>query len=348
MPFNIIRYTFLIFLFVSTASAQSNIDSPLKTADFTPPLPTLVMFANNHGIALHHIEIGNSNSQSGNGISVTFLLTSYRGPSMEQWLLMITPDSLTPDETRLEPLPDETWYTSTGRVFNIKNTRTAMNVNFIGPFTAAGSNTEKRFIRQLNNPNRVLISKEKLNCRLDRYAETGMEINRRLKSAGVNPSGLYSASLKPKSENQLEKGKTYTRIVHPTDEEERIGLDFYFALRSFYDAAMTINDFKKTANKVMDMPLLSIIFGNNFRLMIDTNSEVHSFDAEGLGIKTPAYEQSLKLVINGNVSSRASIIMTEPRPPLNLCAGIVSLYAEHPEKKENRLSIQLINTQIKP
>ncbi len=345
MVIKIIQYTVVFFLCINTATAQNNIDLPLKTpASLNTPFPSLVKFAFKHEIILNSIEIGENESQPEKGNSVSFLITLKNNSSVQQWLAIITQDDLSPDETQMEPMPGETIYTSTGRVFKFTNTRAALNFNLIGPFTATESKSDERFIKQLSNPYRVLISHEKLNCDLSMYAETSLAFRKRCEAVGVKSKDLfYIGSSNPVSESNLEKGKPYTRIVHPTDGEERMIFSVYFALNSFYSAAMAIDEFKDIVYQVIDLPIWSII--TRFRLSSNINYsyDVHTFNASSLGIVNNAYEQPLKLSFNGKMALKASIVMTKPRPPLKACAGIVVLYAEHPVDKDKNLLIQLIS-----
>lgn len=41
--------------------------------------------------------------------------------------------------------------------------------------------------------------------------------------------------------------------------------------------------------------------------LVDSNSDVLSFDAKGLGIGLPAYEQPLRLFLNGKIALKAAI-----------------------------------------
>ena len=55
-----------------------------------------------------------------------------------------------------------------------------------------------------------------------------------------------------------------------------------------------------------------------------------------------AYEQPLQLDLNGKAALLAKIIMTAAQPPLQNCAGIVEIYAEHPVEHENKFINRLI------
>lgn len=351
MLFKFIRCTILFIFFIIPAEAQDSIDLPLKTPDsLIKPLPSLLEFSNKHDIALNYIKMGGTDSQPGKGDSITYLLTLYQGSSIQQWLAIFTQDLLTPDEARLEPLPEETIYASTGRVFKFKNTRTALIFILIGPFTGKKSESEKKYINQLRNPFRIFVSREKLNCGLDKYVKTAMALTKRCDAAGVRLSNLFHiGSSSPISESDLEKGQPYSEYA--TDEEERLIFNVGFAFDTFYSAAMAVDELKQIVDKVIEKPSISSIISNGVRIrrFISFNpEEVHFFNANSLGIENQAYEQPLKLFLNHKIALKASIIMVGPRPPLQVCAGIVALYAEHPVEKGNRLLIQLFSAYRKP
>ena len=189
-------------------------------------------------------------------------------------------------------------------VFTFKNTRTALYFTLLGPFTATKSKSEKRYIKQLSNPHRVLISQEKLNCDLAIYAERSLVLAKRCEAAGVKMRDLfYKASSKPISESELEKGTPFVKIIHPTDSRRNgLGFNIYFSLRSFYDAAMAIDEFKKILNNVLDKPLSKMInFILNPGLRANINyyfTDVHLFNADGFGVEFPAYEQPLQCIVH--------------------------------------------------
>ena len=70
--------------------------------------------------------------------------------------------------------------------------------------------------------------------------------------------------------------------------------------------------------------------------------DVHPINTNYLGINLPTYEMPIQLNLNDKVSLKAKIIMVAPHPPLQVCAGIVEIDAEHPVNHENKLLIQLI------
>jgi hypothetical protein len=102
------------------------------------PFASLVAFAKKRNIPISGIELADENSQAQKGDCITLLVTLYQGHISQQWIAIIKQDNLNEAELRLPSLAEEVIYTSSGRKLNFKNTRTALDVHFIGPFKKTG------------------------------------------------------------------------------------------------------------------------------------------------------------------------------------------------------------------
>jgi hypothetical protein len=225
-----------------------------------------------------------------------------------------------------------------------KNSRTALDVHFIGPFRETGNTSPEKLVSQLMEPHRTLVSREQLNFGLDRYAQTAINFTKRSLAAGYRINDLsYIGAPGPLTNEQLKKGEQFVKAVHPAEDEERIVFSVTFALNAFLSSALEIDDFSSLVDPVINRPSIwSVIskFGVN-RFLKYSPGDVKLYDAGYLGINLPAYELPLKMFLNNTLALQAAIIMTSSRVPLQTCGGIVSVYAEHPLNHENKLVIQL-------
>ena len=172
-----------------------------------------------------------------------------------------------------------------------------------------------------------------------------MDLSQRGAMAGVNMSSLYHlASPYRLSKDQLEKGKRFVKTVRPTEDEERTVFSVSAALNAFLSAALDLDRFSDVLDCVLDKPSFwEILSGFGVHRFVNYDvSTVRSMDASYLSITMPAYRMPIRLVLNGNTALQAVITMTEARPPLQACAGIIEVYAEHPTSPGKRLLIQLI------
>jgi hypothetical protein len=336
----------ITFVFASNAAGQEKSASLLyPSASLAAPFPSLTAFAKNEDVPLSGILPGEERDHPRAGDRITMLVTLSQESSTQQWIAIVNQDSLTNDEKALAPLPELVLYSSTGREMHFKNTRTALNVYFVGPFSVEGSVSAEKLRSQLHTPHRTLVSREQLNVGLDRYGRTALGMAERARNAGVNISDLYHiGTTSPLTEDQLNQGKKFIDLIHPTEEEERTVFSVSFALYAFLSSALKIPDFKEVVECVLEKPSLwSIVtkLGLHAFLKYDV-STVRTFDAGFLGVPKPAYAMPVQLFFNDELAVHATMVMTAARPPLQTCAGIVEVYAEHPTDPSKRLLIQLV------
>ncbi len=184
-----------------------------------------------------------------------------------------------------------------------------------------------------------------MNVGMDRRARTAFAFQERCSLAGANPNSLYHiGSQSPTCTDQLEKGKKFASIVHSTDEEERVVFSVAFALNVLMRVALDIDDFSNVVDQIAERPSVwSVISRMGVHQSLRYSAgDVRARDPSRMGLTLPAYEQPVRLELNGRPALRATILLKEPVPPLQLCAGIVEVYAEHPADPGKRLLIQLV------
>ncbi len=324
-----------------TDKDSANSNSELENTFFA----SLIKFAQKDNISISGIHLAPQNSKPCFGDNVTLLVTLINGDEPQQWLSIIRQDSLTKEEKELSPLPENVIYTSTGRVLKFRNTRTALNVFFIGPFTRNGRENYDQLNYLLSKPNRILLSEEQLNLGLDNYGRTAIALTKRANQAKAKEDDLfYIGAPVPLTKDQLEKGQKYFDLIHPTEYEERVRFSVTLALDDFLSATLKINDFSNLLNEVLNRPSIWSVISNLgvSRGLLYNPAEVKLIDAKDIGINLITYEQPIRLTLNGQAALNAFIIMTEARPPLQTCAGIVKIYAEDPLDNIKKLIIQLI------
>ena len=103
--------------------------------------------------------------------------------------------------------------------------------------------------------------------------------------------------------------------------------------------------------EVIDKPsVLSVIV--NFGVRVSVR---HRFDkAQALapvavgGREFPVYELPVELQLNGVPALRSKLLVTEPRSPLNLSAGILGMDAFQPSDPSARVSIRVVAARRRP
>ncbi len=331
-----------IWLVVAVATRVAEVPRPLE-------VPVLygatAEFAGREKIATSGIEFAPAGAQPRQGDTVTLLVTLAEGGTQRQWLATIAAAGLTEKERALPAPKEDVLYTSTGLTLRYPKTRTALRVTFAGPFFEDPAKQGEPDIAR----ERVVVAPEYLSLGLDRYAEAAQRWSEQAHTAGVKLADLfYIGSGGKLSAEQLEKGKRFTTLIHPPPEEERLVVGVSFALREFLRSALEVDAFKDVLFQVMVKPSLwSLVtgFGANAFLQYD-QEDVRPVDGRALGLASPAYALPLKLHFNGKLALRATLVMTEARPPLQASAGIVAIASEHPTEAGKKLLIQMIAARV--
>jgi hypothetical protein len=306
------------------------------------PAPALVAFAQTHNIPLDQIDVTGAPPPPTKGDQVTLLLTSVRGDAREQWVATLTADELTPAETALKPQGKATIYTFTGQKLQYDRTRTALNVYLAGPFSVSETNRPSR--EPLETHHRTLVTAEYLVHGIEPFCRSAIDVGQRMRARGWTDSNGYAAGFGPPSEAALKVGRAFAEKFQLTAEEERLENEAYLAMVSFFDTARGIPEFNHLAKTALDFPSLWSLT-KNFGLstaMLFRWVDVSPTEPGMISIHQPAYQFPLFVVFNQTIATRASFVVTAPRPPLHLSAGILAITADHPTDRTRHLFIQVI------
>jgi hypothetical protein len=342
------RFWSLVGLAVLLASSiRAGEKAPLTADPLTSIalLPAAEKFAETHRIPISGIDWGNSTAAPRKGDSVTLLVTLYRGDAIKQWLATIEADELDAKEQKLTPTTKVHWFTSNGREFDFTFSRTALRVYFAGPFAPVNARqptpTESR--------DRAVISPEALQFGLDRYCRLAMSINERALKAGVTDQ-FYIAGGYHMSEADLKRGKAVGARLQFTEAEERLVMEPYHNLWDFFQAATQNAAFRGVLEEVLRTPSLwSIAKNRGVRTSLDYHwSHFPAINPVPAAAPLPVYHLPVQVWMNGELGLRATLAVTTPNPPLQACAGIVALCAEHPDHADRRLFIHLLSANRAP
>ncbi|MBI2518423.1 MAG: hypothetical protein HYV95_16205 [Opitutae bacterium] len=293
----------------------------------TQPLPALATYATAHNIPLEGVTLA-ARSEPHPGDEVRYLLELTQPAGRQQWLVRFIADK--PDKARGEPkpLPDDIFRSNSGHARRIHHTPTMLALEFIGPFTAGEESTTGVTTRY----GRATVSAESLEAGLMRYSEWARAIAARLKAAAA--SGARPA------ETPLQL----------SPEEEHLLLSVIFSLRAFYEAASGIPACRDVLDQVLQKPSLWSVASNrgvNVGFNYDWNA-VGMLPDGTLGLATRVHEFPMKMSLNGRPALDMTLTVTETRPPLRSCAGLVSLTAQHPTDKAKFLYLRLLSARPAP
>jgi hypothetical protein len=316
-------------------------DKPLVTTDplaDVTPLPALVEFAAAHHIPLVGVALAEEGAKPQKGDGVTLLITLFDGSAERQWLACLEADDLTTDERQMKPLPEGVMYSGTGKTWRYPISRTALNVAFIGPFWPAATGHPD----PVEKHQRVLTSPEYLNYGLDQYCRTEMRYRQGVKDAGIKNAWIVYQT-NPLSAETVKMGQRVAAQIIFTPEEDRIRTGGCFPLVSFIEVATKVPAFEDVLTHILDMPSIWSIVRH---LGISNNWDYRDFvrvSDTGMGSGSPIYRFGLRVNMNERFSIKSALAVTAPQPPLQVCAGILGVYAERPSDANQRLFIRLVS-----
>jgi len=314
-----------------TALTQSPFASPA-------PLPSLVAFAASHHIPLEGIAVAADSAVAHQGDQVVLLLTLEKAGAAPQWLVRVSHDDLTDQERKMKPWPEELMHTATGLDLRFANSPTALRVEFIGPFSAGLK--EPPASRQA----RTLVSREYLELGIAHYCQSALQIMPRLQAAGLAEPAYYGGPSVLSAE-AVAQGKKVAAAFGLTPAEERLAFSVFFALRTFFSAAMEIPACQDVLEQVIQKPSAWSVLSS---LGVSTNfkygwQEVRSAPDGPVALAQPVYLLPLRVSLNNTLAVKATLAVTVPHPPLQACAGIVALCAEHPTVPDRRLFLRVLS-----
>jgi len=267
------------------------------------------------------------------------LLALEAGGTTQQWLVRVETDALTKKEQTLKPLRDDVIHTSTGLHLHYPNTRTALRVELSGPF-GGGSAPQPGAPEQA----RSLVSREYLDLGIAQFCRSALQIAPRVQAAGITEY-FYSGSTSIPSAETVARGKKAAAAFGLTPEEERLNFSVYFALRTFFEAAMEIPGDRHVLEQVVQKPSVwSVVSHFGVKINFTYGWQDVQVAPEGkAAVKQPVYLLPVRLSMNDVPAVKANLAVTEPHPPLQAGAGILAICAEHPTASDRRLFIRVLS-----
>jgi hypothetical protein len=341
---------FLAWALLSAPAAEPAAPAPDL---ITPPdpFPSVVAFAATHqlpltGLALAPATIPTPTPTPPPGDTVTFLLALHKKATVQQWLIRIETAALTASEAARPKRADNIIHTSTGQKLVYTSSPAALRVQLFGPFTDSPTATPSPQTKEA----RTVVNGEDLLRGIAEYGRSGLEIVRRMQSPGIPTGFAYYGGGNPVSAEAAAKGRAEAAKIGLTPAEEYIAFNVYFSLTTFFGAAMEIPACRDILSEVVAKPSVWSV-ARHLGVSTDFNykwSDVRAADATPLGLSQPAYQLPVRLSLNDKPAVRVQLVVTSPRPPLEACAGILAVYAEHPTEPDRHFFLRLLSAQRGP
>lgn len=307
------------------------------------PCAALVIAARANHIPLEQIDPPGETNALRPGDSVTALVTLCgKGGTRTQWVVCIEAAVPEPKESS-NVLPEPAvLYSSFGGTFKFVSAPAPVKLRTLGPFAETAGK------KKLSKPEEV-----KARFALDRgFLGLGLEqaasVLYRLKQT-TREEGYLSISATPFRESALTRGRKMASELKVTPLEERALVACVPALLSYENIIQQTEGLKDILSELVELPSVwsmvrhggvdpTISFeGKNLApaLASDLNWTLQS--------SAPLFYIPVRLGLNGVPALNITLVVTNPRPPLLACGGVIGFLAEKVDDKETYMTLRIIS-----
>jgi hypothetical protein len=321
------------------AAQDTNLLSRLEPV---PPLPEVGAIAKTDNIPLEGMLCPPNTDTLAPGDSVTALITLHQRKNRRtQWLVYFQVVS----NAVAKPEKPATLYTSTGNKFVFTGSPVTFRIRTVGPYVNAASIWGEPVPKDNSVPT-VTVNKGYLSLGL----EKGTAIFYRWKQAEKAKRKIFHFSFgnRPYPESEIAKAKKAVAEFDVTTNEERDVAGGYLALMSYFSAVSETPNLESIMMKVTSFPSVwSIVKHGGIHPWMgfdyDSIAPIDLPDSWRLPTRAPVYTLPLAITLNGQPALTATFLVTDSRPPLMACSGIVGFLAQDPDDDESYMTLRIIS-----
>jgi hypothetical protein len=335
----------LIFLLAAPFCNAEEATNLLSKLEPVPPFPEVQQEAKKDGIPLDGINPSASTNALAPGDSITALITLHqKGNRRTQWLVyfQIIPPTNQPDA---KPDKPTVLYNSLGHKFEFASAPAIFSIRALGPYVDTvsiwGQPVSKDKYAQAS------VDGNFLGLGMDKAAAAVHRINLAEKETHATNFEFWVEDAPPKPP-RAQRNQKLAAALHITPQEERALAGWYPALESYFDAVGETPNLETIMWKVVSLPSMwSIVRHAGVTAWIGVNP-----DAIGpislprhwdLPTPAPVYTLPIAVTLNQHDALNATLLITDPHPPLLACGGIIGFLAENPDDKEDYMTLRVIS-----
>jgi hypothetical protein len=339
MPFRL----FLIWIFLAAAclgdaEPATNLLSRLEPI---PPFPDLQKAAKTMHIPLTGMKPLHDTGTLGPGNSITALITLHqKGNRLTQWLIYF---EVVAGTNGTKPEKPMVLYNSMGDKFEFAHSPAAFNIRSIGPYVDSDSFWGNPVPKDKGA--RTTIDGAFLGLGLDKGAAAIYRLNQgKTKSTNFN----FWVDSKPPKATEITRSRKVATELQITPTEERALAAWFPAITSYFSSVGETPNLETILLKVMDFPSLWSIVKHGG---VNANIEFQLEDVHPVTLPTqwnlpgdaPVYTLPMSIKLNGQSAINSTLLITDPRPPLLGCGGIIGFVAENPTDSQNYMTLRVIS-----
>lgn len=336
---------FLILLLAVPSCGAGESTNLLSRLEPVPPFPALAAAAKTEGIPMEPLAPCAGTNGLAIGDSVTALFTLHqRGNRLTQWLVyfQVVASHAVKSAGPAKPFA---LYSSTGRKFEFTPSQATFRIRSLGPYVNSSSIWGEPTVREKSVL--VPVNKGFLSLGLEKGAAAIYRVNLAKEKTGATNFDVWVTAKPPAPKDAAENQKE-AALLHITPEEERDMVAWYPALFSYFSSVGQTPNLEGIMWKVINLPSVwSMVRHAGITASIGIGlSEVAPISLPPqwhLPAQADVYTLPMAVTLNGQPAITATLLVTDPRPPLTGCGGIVGFLAENPVDHENYLTLQVIS-----
>jgi len=322
------------------ADPETNLLSRLNPI---PPFPEAVAAAKTTRIPLDGFSSLASDVTLSPGDSVTALITLHQKANhLSQWLVYF---QIIGNTNNVKPEKPLVLYTSTGPRFEFRQNLVAFRIRALGPYVDTTSIWGNPVPKDKSAT--LSVNEGFLGLGLDKGAAAIYRLNQAREQMHITNFNFW-VSEKPFKAGQIASDSRFAAQLNITPDDERAMAGWYPAMYSYFDSVGQTPNLDTIMLKVIRLPSLwSIVkhagINANFTLGLHDVAPLampSGWDPPG---HAPVYKLPLSLALNDEPAINATLFVTDPRPPLLACGGIIGFIAEDPVNTENYLTLRIIS-----
>lgn len=330
-------FPFLVFLAGRAWGGQETGPDFSKLAPASP-CAELTAEAQARRIPLEGLDASGEPGRLDPGDSFTALVTlCEKGGRRTQWLLYLEtlpPKPKQPAGKSPKPMVIYSWRSNK---FEFASTPALVRLRTLGPFAGTGAKREKLEDHSVS----FSLDKGFLGLGLDVGAATIY------RSEQQKAKGFLWFGPELPSAAQAAEGRQLAEVLGVTPAEERALGGMFPALFSYFQVVQHTQGLEAMMLRVIDKPSLwSVVrhLGVSVNLVLDSEHLSPADTASWPSLARPsAYYFPMRLELNHRPALRATFVVTNPRPPLLSCGGVIGMLAERPGDKETYLTLRIIS-----
>jgi len=259
-----------------------------------------------------------------------------------QWLVQLTGPLRTASTTGEGRAREIVLYGMDGRAIRFAHCRETYGILSIGPHRS-GDSADRVSVRGLE----VGMNAAFLDERFDRAAGFMLRTGRARRDGTLRPEEWFTVLPHPPVPPDAAARERFVVAAGLTDEDERAIAATVPSLNEFARVIARTPGLREVLFSVVEKPSLWSLLANLGRIETDfrfRSGEVVPSSEPPLGFAGVGrcYVVPFTFSINGKAALECTMLVTEPRPPLRLCGGIVAIVAEVPGRSDVRLIVRVL------